>query len=50
VVTSTEVHDSQPTEQLFGAEDRGQELYADSAYIGEPIDKMLKNSKQIVEY
>jgi IS5 family transposase len=41
-VTSAEVHDSQPIEKLLMAEDRGQELHADSAYIGEPIDKILK--------
>jgi IS5 family transposase len=41
-VTSAEVHDSQPAEGLLGEEDSGQELYADSAYIGEPIDTMLR--------
>jgi IS5 family transposase len=37
---------------LLRAEDRGQELHADSAYIGESIDKTLKNSgiiPQIIE-
>ena len=51
-VTSAEVHDSQPTEKLLREEDRGQELHADSAYIGEPIDKMLKEKgiiPQIIE-
>jgi IS5 family transposase len=43
VVTGAEVHDSQPTEALLRDEDSGQELHADSAYIGEPIDTMLKN-------
>jgi len=51
-VTSAEVHDSQPVEKLFRDEDFGQELHADSAYIGEPIDKMLKEKgliPQIIE-
>jgi len=33
-------------------EDRGQELHVDSAYIGEPIDKILKEKgiiPQIIE-
>ena len=41
-VTSAEVHDSQPTESLIRETDSGQDLHADSAYIGEPIDTMLK--------
>jgi IS5 family transposase len=51
-VTSAEVHDSQPLEELIEERDSGQELYADSAYIGEPIDKMLKGKgvkPQIIE-
>ena len=51
-VTSAEVHDSQPTEKLLRENDRGQELYADSAYIGEPIDAMLRGKEiipQIIE-
>ena len=51
-VTSAEVHDSQPLESLLREEDKGQELYADSAYIGEPIDTMLKDKEitpQIIE-
>jgi len=51
-VTSAEVHDSQPTERLLRASDSGQELYADSAYIGDPIDGMLKEKgliPQIIE-
>jgi len=52
LVTSAEVHDSQPTEKLVRKEDKGQPLYADSAYIGEPIDKMLRErgiEPQIIE-
>jgi len=51
-VTSAEVHDSQPTEKLLREEDRGQELHADSAYIGDKIDKILKGNgiiPQIIE-
>jgi len=51
-VTSAEVHDSQAVENLVREEDSGQELHADSAYIGEPIDKMLKGKgviPQIIE-
>ena len=46
-VTSAEVHDSQPAETLLREQDSGQELYADSAYVGETIDTMLKN-KEII--
>jgi IS5 family transposase len=51
-VTSAEVHDSQPIEKLLRENDKGQELYADSAYIGEPIDTMLRGKEivpQIIE-
>jgi IS5 family transposase len=51
-VTSAEVHDSQPIEKLLRENDKGQELYTDSAYIGEPIDKMLRGKEivpQIIE-
>ena len=51
-VTSAEVHDSQPVEELVSEVDRGQELYGDSAYIGDPIDGMLKEKgviPQIIE-
>jgi IS5 family transposase len=46
-VTSAEVHDSQPLPNLLREKDSGQPLHADSAYIGEPIDSMLK-SKSII--
>jgi IS5 family transposase len=51
-VTSAEVHDSQAVEELIEDKDSGQELHADSGYIGEPIDKMLKEKgiiPQIIE-
>lgn len=34
-VTSASVHDSQPLDKLVGEGDEGQELYADSAYVGQ---------------
>ena len=51
-VTSAEARDSQPVEELLREEDKGQELYADSAYVGEPIAGMLKRKEiipQIIE-
>jgi len=51
-VTSAKVHDSQPLESLLREEDSGQELHADSAYFGEPINQLLttQNIKsQIIE-
>jgi IS5 family transposase len=47
VVTSASVHDSQALENLVDEKDKGQDLYADSAYFGEPIDSMLQ-SKEVV--
>jgi IS5 family transposase len=47
IVTSAEVHDSKPTEDLVRDSDREQEFYADSAYIGAPVEQTLK-SKEIV--
>jgi IS5 family transposase len=41
-VTSASVHDSQAIEDLVDDRDAEQDLYADSAYVGEPIDTMLK--------
>jgi IS5 family transposase len=52
VVTSAEVHDSQALEALIEEKDRGQELYADSAYTGKPIENLLKGKEiipQIIE-
>ena len=40
-VTTASTHDSQALEKLLEKSDRGQILYADSAYIGQPIKKML---------
>jgi IS5 family transposase len=51
-VTSAEVHDSQPIEDLLRDKDGGQELYADSAYIGGAIEGILQERgiiPQIIE-
>lgn len=40
-VTSAEVHDSQPAGSLLRDHDSDQELYADSAYIGEEVESEL---------
>jgi IS5 family transposase len=40
VVTDASVHDSQTVEDLLDEQDKGQELYADSAYVGQ--EKILK--------
>jgi IS5 family transposase len=46
-VTDASVHDSQTVDALLDETDRDQELYADSAYTGEAIEKLLaaKNTK-----
>jgi IS5 family transposase len=46
-VTNAAVHDSQATEDLVEEEDKGQELYADSAYSSERIDGMLRKKGMI---
>ena len=47
-VTSAEVHDSQVLEKLLNKpEDKGQSLYADSAYTGEKQDEIIKKSEMI---
>jgi len=42
LVTDASVHDSQATEQLLTEKDKGQPLYADSAYTGEEQEKVYK--------
>jgi len=52
VITSAEVHDSQVVGELVEEKDMGQELHADSAYIGDTIEQMLKEKEiisQIIE-
>jgi IS5 family transposase len=51
-VTDASVHDSQPVDDLLTEKDEGQELYADSAYIGEKQKKVYKKKKvvnQVIE-
>lgn len=40
-VTDASVHDSQPLDDLLTEEDKGQDLYADSAYTGEEQEKIV---------
>lgn len=44
-VTSANVHDSEMIGGLIGKKDRGQKLYADSAYRSEKIEEELKRKK-----
>ena len=46
-VTDASVHDSQATEKLLTEKDKGQPLYADSAYTGEEQEKVYKKKKVI---
>ena len=51
-VTSAEVDDSQGVEKLVREEDKGRELYGDSAYIGQRVEELLKSKgiiSQIIE-
>jgi IS5 family transposase len=40
-VTDASVHDSQATEELLDENDKGEDFYADSAYSGEPQEKII---------
>lgn len=42
VVTDASVHDSQPLDDLLDKSDKGQPLYADSAYTGEKQKKVIR--------
>jgi len=42
VVTDASVHDSQPLDDLLEKSDKGQSLYADSAYTGEKQKKVIR--------
>jgi len=44
-VTDASVHDSQPLADLLDNNDEGKELYADSAYSGEPIAEEISKRK-----
>lgn len=51
-VTDASVHDSQVVDNLTDESDKGQPLYADSAYSGEPIKEVLEEKEiedQIME-
>ena len=41
-VTDASVHDSQPLDELLDKSDKGQPLYADSAYAGEKQIKVIR--------
>jgi transposase, IS5 family len=41
-VTDASVHNSQPLNGLLTKKDKGQPLYADSAYTGEEQEKVIK--------
>jgi len=49
IVTDASVHDSQVIEELHTEKDKGQSLYADSAYSGEEQQKVYKN-KEVVDH
>ena len=40
-VTDASVHDSQATARLLDEKDKGEDFYADSAYSGEPLEKVI---------
>jgi IS5 family transposase len=44
-VTSAEVHDSQTTDELLDENDKGEPFYADSAYTGEPQEKIIASKE-----
>lgn len=44
-VTTANVHDSQGLEDLLGDKDKGQPLYADSAYSGEPCKILISKNE-----
>jgi len=44
-VTDASVHDSQTLEELLDEEDKGQDLYADSAYTGEKQEETISKYK-----
>lgn len=50
VVTDASVHDSQVIEELLNEKDKGQPLYADSAYGGEEQQKVYRKRKWSIKY
>jgi transposase, IS5 family len=47
IVTDASVHDSQAMEKLLTDKEEGQEVYADSAYTGESLEKVYEAKKVI---
>jgi IS5 family transposase len=47
LVTDASVHDSQATEELLDENDKGEDFYADSAYAGEPQEKIIESKGMI---
>ena len=46
-VTDSSVHDSQPLDDLLSKKDKGQPLYADSAYTGEGPERIIEKAGMI---
>ena len=46
-ITDASVHDSQPLEELLDKKDKGQALYADSAYTGDSQEQVIEKAKMI---
>jgi IS5 family transposase len=46
-VTSADVHDSQATEDLLDQKDKNEPFYADSAYMSESQEKIIKDKEMI---
>jgi IS5 family transposase len=44
-VTSAEVHDSQALDELLDEKDKGEPFYADSAYAGDPQEKIIASKE-----
>lgn len=49
LITSASVHDSQAIEELLTEKDKGQDIYADSAYTGEEQEKTYKKKEVIAK-
>ena len=47
MVTDASVHDSNATDSLLDQKDKGEEFYADSAYSGEPQEKIIADKEMI---
>ena len=42
VTTDASVHDSKPVKELVDENDRGEDLFADSAYIGKGVKRVMR--------